>query len=118
MTREEQIRLRAYYLWESAGKPQGRDLEFWHKAEAIYDHWYKPFVPYTSPPYYMGDGIVLTTSGLPQTITLPPIKVFPPPEVQLTYTEAPAWPYITNIQNITMNGPHATSWVPSDDLLH
>jgi len=25
---------RAYYLWEQAGRPHGRDLEFWTLAEA------------------------------------------------------------------------------------
>jgi hypothetical protein len=30
---EEQIRARAYELWEEAGKPEGRDDEFWQQAE-------------------------------------------------------------------------------------
>ncbi len=30
---EEQIRTRAYELWEEAGKPEGRDDEFWFLAE-------------------------------------------------------------------------------------
>jgi hypothetical protein len=30
---EEQIRLRAHELWEQAGKPDGREDEFWHQAE-------------------------------------------------------------------------------------
>ena len=30
---DEQIRIRAYELWEQAGKPQGREAEFWHLAE-------------------------------------------------------------------------------------
>jgi|HubBroStandDraft_2_1064218.scaffolds.fasta_scaffold305978_2 Protein of unknown function (DUF2934) len=29
----EDIRARAYRLWEKAGKPEGRDEEFWHRAE-------------------------------------------------------------------------------------
>jgi len=29
MSREE----RAYYLWEKAGRPEGRDLEFWEQAK-------------------------------------------------------------------------------------
>ncbi|MBA4148817.1 MAG: DUF2934 domain-containing protein [Verrucomicrobia bacterium] len=29
---EEQIRTRAYYLWEADGCPQGRDWEYWMKA--------------------------------------------------------------------------------------
>jgi hypothetical protein len=30
---DEQIRLRAYRLWEEAGRPEGREEEFWHQAE-------------------------------------------------------------------------------------
>ena len=29
----EQIRQRAYELWEAAGCPEGREQEFWHEAE-------------------------------------------------------------------------------------
>jgi Protein of unknown function (DUF2934) len=29
----EQIRQRAYALWEAAGRPEGREQEFWHEAE-------------------------------------------------------------------------------------
>lgn len=28
----EAIRLRAYYLWERAGRPNGGDMEFWEEA--------------------------------------------------------------------------------------
>jgi hypothetical protein len=31
---EHATRLRAYHLWEQEGRPEGRDLEFWHKARA------------------------------------------------------------------------------------
>jgi len=30
---EEQIRKRAFELWEQAGKPEGREDEFWHQAQ-------------------------------------------------------------------------------------
>jgi hypothetical protein len=30
---DEQIRLRARELWEQAGKPEGRDEDFWHQAQ-------------------------------------------------------------------------------------
>jgi hypothetical protein len=30
---DEQIRERAYLLWEKLGKPEGRAEEFWHLAE-------------------------------------------------------------------------------------
>jgi hypothetical protein len=30
---EEQIRARAHELWEQAGKPKGREDEFWLRAE-------------------------------------------------------------------------------------
>lgn len=29
---EDHIRVRAYHLWESSGRPEGRDLEFWEQA--------------------------------------------------------------------------------------
>ena len=29
----EQIRIRAHQLWEIAGRPEGREDEFWHEAE-------------------------------------------------------------------------------------
>ncbi|WP_445217047.1 DUF2934 domain-containing protein [Bradyrhizobium sp. Pa8] len=32
-SKEEQIRMRAHELWERAGRPGGRDLEFWLSAE-------------------------------------------------------------------------------------
>ena len=31
--REEETRARAHELWEQAGRPEGRDLEFWLRAE-------------------------------------------------------------------------------------
>lgn len=30
---EQEIRERAHQLWERAGKPEGREEEFWHAAE-------------------------------------------------------------------------------------
>lgn len=30
---EEHIQKRAKEIWEQAGKPEGRDAEFWHQAE-------------------------------------------------------------------------------------
>jgi len=30
---DEQIKIRAHELWEQAGKPDGRDIEFWLLAE-------------------------------------------------------------------------------------
>lgn len=30
---EQQIRERAYQLWEAAGKPEGREQDFWLQAE-------------------------------------------------------------------------------------
>jgi Protein of unknown function (DUF2934) len=31
-TLKDRIRERAYYIWESSGRPFGRDEEFWHRA--------------------------------------------------------------------------------------
>jgi hypothetical protein len=33
--REERIRQRAYHLWESEGKPHGRDVEYWERAREL-----------------------------------------------------------------------------------
>jgi hypothetical protein len=33
MATEQQIRNYAHQLWEKAGRPDGRDMEFWHAAE-------------------------------------------------------------------------------------
>lgn len=30
---DQDIRDRAHHLWEQAGKPEGREEEFWHAAE-------------------------------------------------------------------------------------
>ena len=33
-SKEEQIRTRAYYLWEQAGDPKGAPDEYWEQARA------------------------------------------------------------------------------------
>ena len=33
MAHEEEIRQTAYRLWEQAGRPEGRDQEFWYDAQ-------------------------------------------------------------------------------------
>ncbi len=33
--REHRIRARAYHLWESEGKPEGRAVEFWERAAEL-----------------------------------------------------------------------------------
>lgn len=35
---EETIRKCAYYLWLEAGRPAGRDLDFWHAAQEKLRH--------------------------------------------------------------------------------
>lgn len=37
MAREEEIRQMAYRLWEQAGRPEGRDQEFWYQAQRMMD---------------------------------------------------------------------------------
>jgi hypothetical protein len=32
---EDRVRREAYRLWEEAGRPHGRDAEFWHQASAL-----------------------------------------------------------------------------------
>lgn len=34
MVGEHEIRVRSYLLWEAEGRPDGRELEFWFRAEA------------------------------------------------------------------------------------
>jgi len=36
MYNDEEIRLISYRIWEEEGRPDGRDLEHWFKAEAIW----------------------------------------------------------------------------------
>jgi len=33
--REERVRNRAYHLWETEGKPHGRDVEYWERAREL-----------------------------------------------------------------------------------
>jgi hypothetical protein len=33
--REHRVRERAYHLWETDGKPHGRDVEFWERAREL-----------------------------------------------------------------------------------
>lgn len=35
----EMTRLRAYYAWEAAGKPTGKDVELWKAARYSHKHW-------------------------------------------------------------------------------
>lgn len=32
---DDKIRILAYTLWEQAGQPEGRDLEFWDRAKQL-----------------------------------------------------------------------------------
>jgi hypothetical protein len=42
MSKEEEIKLIAYYLWEQEGCPDGRDCQHWIAAEAIWQEQQKP----------------------------------------------------------------------------
>ena len=33
--RDQRIRERAYHLWDAEGRPHGRDVEFWERAETL-----------------------------------------------------------------------------------
>ena len=46
---DERIRNEAYRLWEEAGRPHGRDAEFWQQAAALVEH-APPSVTSTSAP--------------------------------------------------------------------
>ena len=45
LDRMKYISDRAYYLWEQAGRPDGREQEFWLQAEAEYEHGMTQSVP-------------------------------------------------------------------------
>ncbi|HEY3776784.1 MAG TPA: DUF2934 domain-containing protein [Rhizomicrobium sp.] len=65
MVSDYDIRIRSYLLWEAAGRPQGRDREFWFRAESdlqaevrqAMSPWRRPLllvvpgVPISSPPH-------------------------------------------------------------------
>jgi hypothetical protein len=38
MPTDEEVRARAHQLWEEAGKPEGREHEFWYQAERELQH--------------------------------------------------------------------------------
>lgn len=40
--KEEYIREKAYYLWEQAGEPESKDLDFWLEAEEYYSGYWLP----------------------------------------------------------------------------
>lgn len=52
MEREEEIRLIAYKIWEEEGRPHGRELDHWLKAEAIWreQHGHEPSGGTSEPP--------------------------------------------------------------------
>ncbi len=37
MSREDEVRLIAYHMWEEEMHPDGKDAEHWFKAEAIWE---------------------------------------------------------------------------------
>jgi hypothetical protein len=39
MATDQRIRTRAWQLWDQAGRPQGRDHEFWLQAEKEIRQW-------------------------------------------------------------------------------
>jgi len=55
MERGEEIRLMAYQIWEDEGRPEGRDLDHWLRAEAIWQGRQRqelladPFAPLARP---------------------------------------------------------------------
>lgn len=48
--REEQVRQRAKQLWMQAGRPEGRDDDFWHEAELQIEVEERDQRPDPSPP--------------------------------------------------------------------
>jgi hypothetical protein len=37
LNKEDEIRLIAYHIWEEEGRQDGRDLEHWFRAEALWE---------------------------------------------------------------------------------
>jgi hypothetical protein len=42
MGREDEIKLIAYSIWEEEGCPDGRDCEYWFRAETVWEANQKP----------------------------------------------------------------------------
>jgi hypothetical protein len=71
----ERVQEIAYYLWENAGRPEGKDLDFWLRAERFYSvRWdcllsiaYKKAAdtqcPQVMPPLLNGVVVVITPNG-------------------------------------------------------
>jgi hypothetical protein len=71
-TELEEIQTRAYQLWEEAGRPEGRDQEFWRQAERELTESPKQEVPTESvAPESPAENVEPETSTA--TITSPPL---------------------------------------------
>jgi len=53
----ESIRLRAYELWETSGRPEGVELQFWLQAECDLTEEYRKEDVKETPPDLPGRGI-------------------------------------------------------------
>ena len=42
MRNDDEVRAIAYHIWEEEGRPSGRDLDHWLKAEAIWNEREEP----------------------------------------------------------------------------
>ena len=68
MDRDQQIRETAYRLWEQAGRPQGKELNFWLQAESSYQPdkpAARPGTAFTGHPPALAEGQPRPTSALP-----------------------------------------------------
>jgi hypothetical protein len=60
---EATIRVRVYLLWEQEGKPEGRETEFWVRAEAAVNDSSQPKTPTHAPPGMAGAKAAKVTTG-------------------------------------------------------
>ncbi len=76
----EQIAQMAYNVWEKAGRPQGRDWEFWFEAERqLLESVKKAVAPPTPSP--------LQAPVSPRETTVPPVARMEPARVQSAPTK-------------------------------
>ena len=81
----DQIALMAYEVWNKAGRPQGRDWEFWFEAE-------RQLLASTKPASTAPAATTVKASPAPATTretTVPPVARMEPARVQSTPAQTP-----------------------------
>jgi len=68
----DQVAKMAYQKWEAAGRPEGRDKEFWHRAETEFARTHGLWDWNTGPFKIGADYFIETVDGLRQKLSGPP----------------------------------------------